>query len=249
VVGGWTLVVYRDQTSAIHVVPADGAADRRLVVKAAAFPCLSPDARWIVYTAQGGDSKQDVFMRRFDDADTTVTSLVRAKGDQRFPTISPDGTLLAYWSNESGISHIYLTTFPVPTGKWQVSVDESTWPVWSPVGDRLYFCSDTAVQYVSVEPGPPIRLGSPSNVVDVAKAISKRGGAENSPWRRTENVSFRVVGDRRKPHERHRRLRELAGGVCEALTKNGLAARAQGVRDAVECTPQIFGRRLNATLK
>lgn len=167
-----TQVIFRDQAeNTIYVVPADGTSDRRRIVKPASFATFTPDMRWVVYSAPHGEDKQlDLFMRRFDDTDTTTTALLQASGQQRYATISPDGKLLAYSSNESGSNQIYLTTFPTPTGKWQVSVTESTWPVWTQSSDRLFFCSDDAIQYVEVDEGPPIRLGTPTDVVDVHKA-------------------------------------------------------------------------------
>ena len=70
--------------------------------------------------------------------------------------ISPDGRWLAYESNESGRPEIYVRPFPVPSagggGKWQISNNGGTWPIWpSKGGEILYRIGDQvlAVAYTS----------------------------------------------------------------------------------------------------
>jgi serine/threonine-protein kinase len=44
---------------------------------------------------------------------------------------SPDGRWLAYSSDESGRTEVYVRPFPGPGGKWQVSTAGGVWPTWS----------------------------------------------------------------------------------------------------------------------
>jgi hypothetical protein len=53
--------------------------------------------------------------------------------------ISPDGRWIAYRSDESGRSEIYITSFPKPTGKLQVSVAGGVNPRWRHAGEELYY--------------------------------------------------------------------------------------------------------------
>jgi serine/threonine protein kinase/Tol biopolymer transport system component len=57
------------------------------------------------------------------------------------PQFSPDGRWIAYNSNESGRSEIYVRPFPGPGGKWQVSSGSSADPIWSRVARQLFFVS------------------------------------------------------------------------------------------------------------
>ena len=52
---------------------------------------------------------------------------------------SPDGKWLAYVSDESGVSQIYVQSFPEHGGKWQVSGNGGTQPRWARDGKELYF--------------------------------------------------------------------------------------------------------------
>jgi Tol biopolymer transport system component/tRNA A-37 threonylcarbamoyl transferase component Bud32 len=53
--------------------------------------------------------------------------------------LSPNGKWIAYDSDETGRDEIFVQTFPKPGGKWQVSTDGGTQPVWSRDGRELYF--------------------------------------------------------------------------------------------------------------
>jgi serine/threonine-protein kinase len=55
------------------------------------------------------------------------------------PAFSPDGRWLAYTSNESGTSEVYVRPFPGSGGRWQVSTGGGAFPVWSRDGRELLF--------------------------------------------------------------------------------------------------------------
>jgi len=58
----------------------------------------------------------------------------------RGASFSPDGRWLAYSSNESGSSQVYVRAFPDKGGQWQVSTNGGTAPIFSRNGkDLLYF--------------------------------------------------------------------------------------------------------------
>jgi hypothetical protein len=46
---------------------------------------------------------------------------------------------MAYMSNESKGSEVYVAGFPAMNGKWQISANGGRWPVWSRDGRELYF--------------------------------------------------------------------------------------------------------------
>jgi len=53
--------------------------------------------------------------------------------------LSPNGRRLAYSSDASKRSEIYVETFPVPEAGWQISVNGGSLPRWSRDGKELYF--------------------------------------------------------------------------------------------------------------
>ncbi len=58
------------------------------------------------------------------------------------PAFSPDGRWIAYMSQESGSSEIYVRSFPDKGGKWQISNSGGTVPIWSPGGNQLFYYSE-----------------------------------------------------------------------------------------------------------
>jgi hypothetical protein len=87
--------------------------------------------------------------------------IVRNEGVDVYPAVSPDGTLLAYQSDESGREEVYLTRFPGGEGKWQVSSEGGSWPRWSRSGRHLYYVAEDTLMEVAVDPGPSPVLGDP----------------------------------------------------------------------------------------
>jgi eukaryotic-like serine/threonine-protein kinase len=60
----------------------------------------------------------------------------------QFPgQLSPDGRWIAYGSNESGQTEVYVTSFPGATGKWRVSTAGGSWPRWRRDGKEIFFLS------------------------------------------------------------------------------------------------------------
>jgi Tol biopolymer transport system component len=55
--------------------------------------------------------------------------------------LSPDGHWLAYASNESGQPEVYVVPFRSGQGKWQVSQNGGSTPLWSRDGKTLYYAS------------------------------------------------------------------------------------------------------------
>jgi serine/threonine-protein kinase len=92
---------------------------------------------------------------------------------------SPNGRFVAYQSEESGRSEIYVRPFPrVNNGRWQVSTAGGTRPVWARSGRELFYLdASNALTAVPVDiSGPTISIGSPAKLFD-------SGYAEPNPSR------------------------------------------------------------------
>ena len=67
-----------------------------------------------------------------------------AEADLRRIAVSPDGSLAAYRSDESGQDEIYIRSFPDPGERTLVSQGGGTVPFWSPDGNTLYYATGSA---------------------------------------------------------------------------------------------------------
>ena len=56
--------------------------------------------------------------------------------------VSPDSRWIAYSARESSREEVYITSFPSGKGRWQISSEGGTFPVWRGDGKELYFVGD-----------------------------------------------------------------------------------------------------------
>ena len=71
--------------------------------------------------------------------DRTPQLFLKSPSSLSHPAISPDGRWLAYSSDESRRSEVYVQPFPGPGDKTRVSLDGGTEPVWARDGRELFF--------------------------------------------------------------------------------------------------------------
>jgi serine/threonine protein kinase len=97
------------------------------------------------------------------------------------PQISPDGRWLAYQSDESGRAQIYVRPFPnVNAGRWQISTEGGTRPLWSANGRELFYYVDPGTMMaVPVETGTSFKAGSPT-IVFKGEYLSLQAGTQYS---------------------------------------------------------------------
>jgi hypothetical protein len=98
---------------------------------------------------------------------------------------SPDGTWVAYQSNESGNMEVYVAPFPGPGGKRRVSTAGGGLPRWPPErkemfyvegvgGDNALMAVPVAARGATMDIGEPRRLfGFPPTGVGVVYDVSK----------------------------------------------------------------------------
>ncbi len=108
------------------------------------FPAsLSPDGQFLAYYTFGDPKTgndiwllQDPLGQR---GKPRALPFLKTEFLELNPDFSPDGKWIAYQSNESGRHEIYITAFPNPSGKRQVSTAGGTEPRWKPDGKELYY--------------------------------------------------------------------------------------------------------------
>ena len=90
----------------------------------------SRDGRYILFHSRGqNDNGWDTFAMP-TDGDKKPIAIGNTKFNELSAELSPDGKYIAYQSNESGRSEIYVHEFPDARNKWQVSLEGGTQPHW-----------------------------------------------------------------------------------------------------------------------
>ena len=93
--------------------------------------------------------------------------------DESAPVFSRDGHFLAYVSDESGRSEVYVQPYPGPGEKWPVSTDGGTDPVWAPDGRQLYYRVGSHIMVASIQVAPAFATGTPQLLFDGAFEFSE----------------------------------------------------------------------------
>jgi serine/threonine-protein kinase len=79
---------------------------------------------------------------------------------EAYAAFSRDGRYVAYVSNESGRSEVYVRAYG-QDGKWPISVGGGSEPVWSPDGRELFFRGGDALFAVAVHTAAAFTAGQP----------------------------------------------------------------------------------------
>ena len=119
---------------------------------------LSPDGQELVFT-EGDASARSIWILPLKDRKPQLFD--RSQGGENAPRFSPDGRWIAYASTESGRDEIYIRPYPGPGGKWQISAEGGTEPVWNPKGRELFYRNRNKMMAVEVTTQPAFSAGRP----------------------------------------------------------------------------------------
>ena len=128
----------------------------------------TPDGRGLIFTRRETETgRRSISLLSLDSSPAKWSVIVDGgQGIVRGASLSPDGHWLAYDSNESGRSEIYVQAFPSPAGRLQVSRDGGTRVRWAKSSNRLYFISGTTFMVTTVTTYPDLRSDVPRRVVN-----------------------------------------------------------------------------------
>jgi len=118
----------------------------------------SRDGRHLLFSTVP-ESDYDVWLLT-PGAGAKPVKLITSPADQMHGSFSPDGSLVAYSSNESGRFEVSVMTFPPSGQRSTISTDGGYEPRWREDGRELYYLSeDQKLMVVTVDAGP--RFGTP----------------------------------------------------------------------------------------
>ena len=139
--------------------PANGGAEELLLQGGVnAFPMdWSSDGRWMAYQQQGRNTGLDLWLLPLD-GDRKPREYLQTPFDEtngRFaPGASGGPRWMAYQSNESGQSQVYIQSIPPTGAKFQVSTTGGDAPKWRGDGRELFYVSsDRKMMAVPVQLG------------------------------------------------------------------------------------------------
>jgi serine/threonine protein kinase len=139
---------------------------------------FSPDGRHLLFST--ALPPYDIDLLSLND-NAEPKSLLETDFNEQNPQISLDGRWRAYQSDESGILQVYVRPFPdVDAGKWQISSDGGSRPLWNRNGRELfYYVEPGTIMAVPVETGTSFSAGTPEMVFK-GEYISPQSGLQYS---------------------------------------------------------------------
>jgi serine/threonine-protein kinase len=119
----------------------------------------SADGQLLAFGEVNPRTRQDIWVFRLSDG--KAEPFLRTPFEEGGARFSPDGRWLAYVSNESGRPEVYVQPYPGPGGKWQISTDGGTEPVWNRNGRELFYRSGNKMMAVETTMQPSFSAGKP----------------------------------------------------------------------------------------
>jgi len=143
----------------------------------------SRDGRALLVTEQAGRNRGDILVQPADGSPARAYAATSA--DETAARISPDGRWVAYTSDESGHTEVYLDSYARPGRRVTVSLGGGAHPVWRGDGRELYYWNDGALMAVE--------LGAPWG--DAPPAVGKRSVLFRMPYVGGWNTGYDVSAD------------------------------------------------------
>ena len=153
----------REGTFSIFSKAADGSGTaEQLTGDAYRIPTsISSDGKTIVFRQDSNTTGRDIGMVRLE-GEREPEMLLQSPFDEHTGMLSPDDRWLAYVSNESGRDEVYVTAFPDPGGKLQISTEGGTEPMWSRDGRELFYRIGDKMIAVAIATEPELAPGKPT---------------------------------------------------------------------------------------
>ncbi len=146
---------------------SSGAGNDELILKGkgvGAFPnSWSRDGKYLIYEMTGSvKTKSDLWVLPMVGEPTPFPYL-ESEFFESHAQFSPDGRWVAYSSDESGRAEVYVQSFPISGGKWQISTTGGDQPQWRGDGKELFYIApDRNLMAVTIGGGATLEVGRPT---------------------------------------------------------------------------------------
>jgi Tol biopolymer transport system component len=134
----------RDGEWNIYQKLSDGSGEEELLVKSSEVKLAndwSPDGRFLLYDSDNKKTGRDLWALRL--ADRKLFPILVTEFNEHWGRFSPDGKWIAYASNETGRSEIFVRAFspdhPGNSAKWHISTGYGGFPRWRADGKELFY--------------------------------------------------------------------------------------------------------------
>jgi Tol biopolymer transport system component len=131
----------------------------------------SADGRYLAFTENHPDTRRDIWILPMAPG-AKPRPVVTTPFEDNQPVFSPDGTWLAYQSNESGEDEVYARPLERSAGRMQISAAGGTAPRWAANGELFYWHHGGMVAVTLTPTGDTLNVGPPQPLFEVAQVPS-----------------------------------------------------------------------------
>ena len=150
----------------IYRIAADGSSPPQLIrTTTLNSHVTSVAADYAAVTVNDPNTSTDQWLLNVRNPDD-MRPFKRTPAWERQGSLSPDARWLAYVSNESGRSEIYVEPVPGPGGRRQISTDGGEEPRWVRNGREITYRNGTRMMSVPVQVQPTFQSGKPIPLFD-----------------------------------------------------------------------------------
>jgi serine/threonine-protein kinase len=130
----------------------------------------SPDGKTLAVVERTATS-EDILMLPIGEGTAPPRPWLNSRFNEAHPDWSPDGRWIAYDSNESGRSEVYVQPYPGPGARYAVSRDGGSTPVWARDGRELFYLASGPNGQVTMMTAPitttsTFSTGTPTRLFD-----------------------------------------------------------------------------------
>jgi len=154
----------QEGTSNLYQKSSSGAGTEELLLSSDTSKYVtdwSLDGRFIAYENQSPGTGSDLWVLPLS-GDRKPMPYLRTEFNEAQGQFSPDGRWMAYSSNESGRTEVYVQAFPASGGKWQISTAGGSFPRWRRDGKELFYrTADQKLMSVAVQTDSTFQAGQP----------------------------------------------------------------------------------------
>jgi Tol biopolymer transport system component len=166
----------RDGRSGIYIKPSSGASSERLLITEPvnAYPdSWSSDGRHVLYDRTAEPALKVGLWVLPMTGDQQPFAYIDTQFTETHAQFSPDGRWVAYTSDESGQAEVYVQSFPIGGGKWQISNAGGDQPQWRGDGKELFYLSpDRKLMSVEIQTTPAFNNSRPQALFEAPVPLS-----------------------------------------------------------------------------
>ena len=153
----------------IAIKPADGSRTAEVLAKGERTytpGSFTPDGRFLLYDRLNDNRKQRDIWSVSLEGPGEPRPVLEDPFMKFMASVSPDGRFMAYVSNESGHTGVYVRPFPGGDGKWQITAPDGTEPHWGPGGKSIFYRFDGSLYRVTIDTSRGFTAGRPEKILD-----------------------------------------------------------------------------------